>query len=184
MHGAASSASAWIQRWAHLVPPQGTVLDVACGAGRHGRWFSERGHKVSAVDRDSEATAGLIAANPLIDVRVADIEAGPWPFAGQTFDAVVVTNYLWRALTPTLIASVAPGGVLLMETFALGQASVGRPRNPEFLLQPGEWLQILPGLRIVAFEDGFVDAPERFVQRVAAVRERTDAAAPPRHRLA
>lgn len=100
----------------------------------------------------------------------ADIENGPWPFAGRSFDGVIVTNYLWRALLPTIVASVAPGGVLIYETFAQGNETVGRPSRPDFLLRPGELLAACAPLRIVAYEDGFLPAPERFVQRIAAMR--------------
>ena len=96
----------------------------------------------------------------------ADIENGPWPFAGRSFDGVIVTNYLWRALLPTIVASVAPGGVLIYETFAQGNETVGRPSRPDFLLRPGELLAACASLRIVAYEDGFLPAPERFVQRI------------------
>lgn len=170
--------SAWIVRWSQLVPAGARVLDVACGSGRHLRWFAARGCQVTGVDRDAAALQGLDGLGELI---VADIERGPWPLPGRRFDAVVVTNYLWRALMPTLVDSVADGGVLLYETFAAGQETVGRPSNPDFLLQPGELLRCVRGLRVVAFEDGFLDAPERFVQRIAAVREHADGAA--RHPL-
>ena len=106
---------------------------------------------------------------------MADIENGPWPFAGRQFDAVVVTNYLWRPLMPTLLASLAPGGVLIYETFTQGNETVGKPSRPDFLLRPGELLDTCRSLRIVAFEDGFQEGPQgqapRFVQRIAAVRE-------------
>lgn len=162
------AASDWIQRWSHLVPAGGTVLDVACGAGRHMRWFSERNHPVTGVDQAPEA---IEAVAPLGEAIQADIENGPWPLPGRRFDCVVVTNYLWRPLLPTIVDSVAPGGVLLYETFAQGNETVGRPARPEFLLRPGELLRACEGLRIVAYEDGFLDAPARFVQRIAAVRE-------------
>lgn len=103
---------------------------------------------------------------------VADIESGPWPFAGTAFDAVIVTNYLWRPLLSSIVAAVGPGGVLLYETFSRDNGTVGRPANPAFLLAPGELLAAVAGLRIVAYEDGFLDAPERFAQRIVAVRER------------
>jgi SAM-dependent methyltransferase len=182
----ASPPSSWVRRWSHLVPRGGRVLDVACGSGRHLYWFHGRGHHVTGVDRAPEAiaaTAPLARAGARI--VQADIEAGPWPFAGEVFDAVVVTHYLWRPLFPVLLASVAPGGVLIYETFAHGQASVGRPARPEFLLQPGELLDLCrPTLRVVAYEDGFLHAPARFVQRVVAVREDGgDPGAPPRHPL-
>ncbi|MBX9612103.1 MAG: class I SAM-dependent methyltransferase [Burkholderiales bacterium] len=158
--------SAWVQRWSHLVAPGGSVLDVACGHGRHLRWFAQRGHPVAGVDRSPEAIAAVAG---LGEVLQADIETGPWPYAGRSFAAVVVTHYLWRPLLPAIVAAVAPGGVLLYETFAAGNETVGKPSRPDFLLQPGELLAACQGLRIVAYEDGFLDAPARFVQRIAAV---------------
>lgn len=101
----------------------------------------------------------------------ADIENGPWPLEGECFDAVVVTNYLWRPLLSRIVASVAPGGVLLYETFAVGNETVGKPSRSDFLLRQGELLQVAAGLQVVAFEDGFGVDPDRFVQRVAAVRK-------------
>lgn len=172
MHGT-ETPSPWIVRFAHLVPAGGPVLDLACGRGRHLRWFAGRGHPVVGVDRDPEALAGLQGVGELLQ---ADIENGPWPLAGRQFAAVVVTNYLWRPLFPHILESVAPGGVLLHETFALGNETVGKPSRPDFLLAPGELLRAYPGLRVVAYEDGFLTAPERFVQRLAAVREQPGAA--------
>jgi SAM-dependent methyltransferase len=168
MHGT-EEASPWIQRWSHLVPAGGTVLDVACGRGRHLRWFAARGHAVVGVDRDAEALASLAGVGEIVQ---ADIENGPWPLAGRQFQAVVVTNYLWRPLFPLFLAALAEGGVLLHETFAQGNETVGKPSRPDFLLVPGELLGAYAGLRVVAFEDGFLDGPPRFVQRIAAVRER------------
>jgi SAM-dependent methyltransferase len=163
--------SAWVRRWSHLVPAGGDVLDVACGQGRHLRWFAQQGHPVAGVDRSPEAI-GAVAG--LGETVLADIEDGPWPFAGRRFAGVVVTNYLWRALLPTIVDSVAPGGALLYETFAQGNETVGRPSRPDFLLQPGELLRACDGLRIVAYEDGFLEPPQRFVQRIAAVRTPAD----------
>jgi SAM-dependent methyltransferase len=180
LHGN-EAPSAWVRRWTHLIPAGGTALDVACGHGRHLRWLTERGHTVTGVDRSPEAIA---AVAPLGRAVLSDIENGPWPLDGETFDVVVVTNYLWRPLLPRIVASVAPGGVLLYETFASGHETVGRPARPDFLLQPGELLQVCSGLRVVAFEDGFCNTPERFVQRIAAVRETGHSQAQPvRHLL-
>ncbi len=172
MHAASApndAVSPWVRRFTPLVPRSARVLDVACGGGRHVRWFADRGCHVTAVDRDAEALAPL---RTIARVVVADLEAAPWPLPGERFDAVVVTNYLWRALLPTIVASVDDGGVLLYETFAAGQQTIGRPANPDFLLRPGELLAAVAGLRVVAYEDGLADggAP-RFVQRIAAVRE-------------
>lgn len=118
------------------------------------------------------------------DLQVADIEGGPWPFEGRQFGGVVVTNYLHRPLLPLLVQSVAPGGVLIYETFASGQEQVGRPRSSAFLLQPGELLAAVGGLQVVAFEDGWLPSPDRRVQRIAAVRPGAGPAAPGNPRLA
>ncbi len=168
MHGS-EQVSVWVQRWSHLAPAGGSVLDVACGHGRHLRWFAGLGHAVTGVDRSAEA---IDAVSGLGRAVQADIENGPWPFADEQFDAVVVTNYLWRPLLARIVSSVAPGGVLIYETFAQGNETVGKPSRPDFLLRPGELLQATAGLHVVAFEDGFIDRPERFVQRIAAVRKR------------
>lgn len=185
MH-ALSPPSPWVQRFAHLIRPAGSVLDVACGSGRHVQWLAERGLAVTGVDRDAGALAAVEGQAELI---VADIEGGPWPLPGRRFDAVVVTNYLWRPLLPQLLASLAEGGVYLHETFADGHQHIGRPSRPDFLLQRGELLQACAGLRIVAFEDGFETGPGgdtsggRYVQRIAAVNEARAPGAPPRYLL-
>ena len=176
---APSPPSPWVQRWSALVPEGATVLDLACGHGRHLRWFAQRGCRVTGVDRDA---AALAASTGLGELITADVENGPWPLPGRRFDAVVVTHYLWRALLPVIVDSVAEGGVLVYETFAAGNETVGKPSNPDFLLRPGELLQACAGLRTVAYEDGFLDAPPRFVQRIAAVREAAGAG-PKRHPL-
>lgn len=180
MHGT-EAPSPWVRRWSHLVPEGGRVLDVACGAGRHLRWFAGRGHPVTGVDRDPAAIAAADGVGQLVQ---ADIENGPWPFAGERFDAVVVTNYLWRPLMAAIVGSVADGGVLIYETFATGNESVGKPSRPDFLLQPGELLRACADLHVVAYEDGFCDHPERFVQRIVALRKRpVPPVLPARHRL-
>lgn len=184
-------ASAWVQRWSHLVPERGVVLDVACGHGRHARWFYERNHPLALVDRAQEAIEFIANSLPALPAQavetvVADIENGPWPFAGRQFDAVVVTNYLWRPLLPPLLASLATGGVLIYETFTQGNETVGKPSRPDFLLRPGELLEVCQDLRVVAFEEGFHESPPRFIQRIAAVREAAPTAglpAPPRYLL-
>lgn len=162
--------SPWVLRWAHLFRPGARVLDVACGSGRHLRALDGRGLHLFGVDRDADALLGLA---PRASVTVADLEGGPWPFPGQRFDGLVVTNYLWRPLLPVLAACLAPGGVAMIETFARGHEAIGRPSNPDFLLRPGELLDWAAesGLRVVAYEDGFEAAPPRMVQRIVAARE-------------
>ncbi len=179
-----SAASPWVQRWSHLVPAGASVLDVACGSGRHVHWFAARGCALTCIDRDAGALAPLKVVARTV---TADIENAAWPLPGQRFDAVIVTNYLWRELLPTLMASLNDNGVLIYETFAHGNASVGKPSNPKFLLRTGELLSAAAGLRVVAFEDGFLDAPARFVQRLVAVRDTASpemlASAPARYLL-
>lgn len=182
--------SPWLLRWAHLLAPGGRVLDLACGSGRHLRWLAGQGFAVTGVDRDDQALARSrdLADAGRAELLCADLEGGPWPLAGRQFDAVLVTHYLWRPLWPQLLAALAPGGVLLYETFAAGNETVGKPSRPDFLLQPGELLARCAGLRVVAYEDGFLDGPPRFVQRIAAVQAAAAGdpatAAPARHRLA
>ena len=130
-------------------------------------WFHARHHPVTGVDISAEAIAHCRAWGEVIE---ADLEAGAWPLPGRQFSAIVVTNYLWRPLLPTLVGSLAPGGVLLYETFAAGNETVGRPARPDFLLQPGELLEACAALRVLAYEDGFLENPSRYVQRIAALR--------------
>lgn len=166
-----ASPSPWIVGWSHLLPPQATVLDIACGGGRHLAWFAQRGHVVTGIDRDLTPAQKASAPGTLV---CADIETQPWPLMlgaqVQSFGAVVVTNYLWRPLLQTMVQSVAPGGVFLYETFAAGNETLGRPARPEFLLQPGELLNVCKDLQVIAYENGFLDGPARYVQRVAAIR--------------
>lgn len=166
-----ATPSAWVVRWAGYIPPGGRVLDVASGNGRHARYLAERGYQVEAVDRDPELPARL-AGIPGIDARVADLELGYWPYPGQQFAGVVVTNYLHRPLLPALLDALAFGSVLIYETFAMGNERYGRPSNPAYLLQPGELLEVARNqLRVIAYEDVIVADPKpAAVQRICAVR--------------
>jgi len=147
------------------------MLDVACGGGRHLRHFHSLGRTVTGVDRDLSGVADL-AGGAGIELIQADLEAdGPWPLGDRQFAVVVVTNYLWRKLLPALVGAVGPGGWLIYETFAEGQARYGRPRNPDFLLRPGELLDLVRGrLEVVAYEHGLRADPAAMVQRIAAIR--------------
>ena len=187
MHARTGTPSAWVVRFAPLVPA-GEVLDLACGSGRHARLFARLGHPVLAVDRDAAALAGLAACGDTgLTTLHLDLEpvlpddgnhrqgAAALPFASGRFAAIVVTNYLYRPTLSALPDCLAPGGILLYETFARGNERFGKPSNPDFLLAPGELLQLAlqatPPLRIVAFEDGYADAPApAMVQRLCAVR--------------
>src|SRR3954469_22641445 len=157
--------SDWVRRWADLVST-GPLLDIACGAGRHAVFFAERGLEVVAVDREPQ----LI---PQVQFVKADLEAGPWPFPGQRFAAIVVTNYLHRPLFRAIEAALADDGVLIYETFMAGNESFGRPSNPAFLLEPGELLRAFGGLTAIAFEQGYVERPKpAMIQRLCARRGR------------
>ena len=164
--------SPWIRAFAARVPAGGEVLDLACGRGRHCRLFLALGHPVTAVDRDPEALAAL-PADPRLTAIEADLEAGPWPLEGRRFAGVVVCNYLWRALMPRIAQAVAPGGVLLYETFAAGNERFGRPACPDFLLQREELLHCFStALRPLAYRHGREPGPPpRMRQALYAVRE-------------
>jgi len=172
--GSLAEPSRWVRHWTHLVGAGGAVLDVASGAGRHARWFAQHGHPVTAIDRDAAALATL-RDEPRITTLAADLEGAPWPLPDDArFAAVVVTNYLHRPLLPRLAGLLASGGVLIYETFAQGNETVGKPSNPAFLLAPGELLATFaPMLRVIAYQDGFLSEPRpAFVQRICAVREK------------
>jgi SAM-dependent methyltransferase len=163
--------SDWVRRWTHLIPAGAEVLDLACGRGRHMRWLSSQGYAVLGVDRDAQVLAQASAWGQTL---AADLEQGIWPLSGRTFQGVVVTHYLWRPTWTHLLDCLAPDGVLIYETFSRQQALIGKPSRDEFLLRPGELLEACQGLRVVAYEDGFLDHPQRFVQRIVAVRENSD----------
>ena len=164
------SPSSWVCRWAGLIRPGGRVLDVACGHGRHLRYLESLGFAVVGVDRD-EAALGALEGVGGIEIHVADIEAGSWPFAAAAFDGVIVTNYLWRPLFRNLVEALRSGGVLIYETFALGNERYGRPSNPAFLLRPNELLHSVEPLAVVAFEQGLIVAQKpAVIQRMCAVR--------------
>ena len=164
-----SGPSAWVQSHAALVAPGGTVLDVAAGNGRHARYFKGLGHPVTALDRDVSGLQGLDA-----EIIAADLEDGsPWPLGTRTFDGIVVTNYLHRPLFPNLAAALSAGGVLIYETFGIGNERFGRPSNPAFLLRPGELLEFAAahGLQVLAYACGEVAEPKRAItQRLVARR--------------
>lgn len=174
-HHGLEPPSGWVKRWAHLLPSNESVvdheslqvLDLACGHGRHMQFLAGLGHTVLGVDRNAEA---LKTASQWGETLQADIENAEWPLEGRSFKGVVVTNYLWRDLFPQILNSVAEGGVLIYETFSQGNQVFGKPSRPEFLLHPGELLQLCSDLKTVAFEEGFVPSPDRLIQRVVAIR--------------
>ena len=156
-------------QWAGLIAANASVLDVAAGSGRHSRFFAERGHKVTALDRDT----GRLAPLPGVEIVHAELEDGsPWPLPGRTFAAVIVTNYLHRPLFPTLLDALAPGGVLLYETYMEGNERFGEPSRPAFLLKDGELLDLVRGrLSVTAYEARMISEPRMaMVQRLAARR--------------
>ncbi len=163
--------SPWVERFASLVPPGGDVLDLAAGGGRHTQLFRTRGHPVVAVDRDTGALAALAAGDPGLTVIAADLEApgAVWPTGTRRFAGIVVTNYLHRPLFAAIRAALAPGGALIYETFGVGNERFGKPSNPDFLLRPGELLELAHGMLVVAYENLEIALPRpAIVQRIAA----------------
>jgi SAM-dependent methyltransferase len=176
-----SPPSPWVRRFAALIPKGTEVLDLASGAGRHTRLLIGLGHKVTAVDRDI-ALLGETATDPRVAAIAADLEDGsPWHLGARQFGGVIVTCYLHRPILPRIVGAVAPGGVLIYETFALGNERFGRPNNPEFLLRPGELLEAVAGkLAVVAYEAGEEDRPKPGVrQRIAAINASSWTIPPP-----
>ncbi len=163
-HDALDEPSGWVKRWAPRVE-RGPVLDLACGSGRHARFFRDRGLEVVAVDREPVELEGIEF------VRVNLEDGSPWPLEGRRFGAIVVVNYLHRPLFARLAGSLEAGGVLIYETFMLGNERFGRPSNPDFLLRPGELREAFAGLEELGFEEGEVERPKpAMVQRICAVK--------------
>lgn len=165
--------SPWVERHLSFIPPGGRVLDLACGSGRHARLLAARDYRVVAVDRDFAAISGLHGV-PGITALQLDLESGDWPLAGERFAGIVVTNYLWRPRLADVCALLNRGGILIYETFMLGNEAYGKPSNPEFLLRPGELRAVAraAGLREIAFEEGYTDQPKPALrQAICAVRE-------------
>ena len=161
--------SSWITAWAGLVPSGTTVLDLAAGKGRHTAFFADRGHRVTALDREVDA----LVPSDTIEVIAADLEDGsPWPLAGRRFGAIVVTNYLHRPLFPALFEALLPGSILLYETFMQGNERFGKPSRPEFLLKDGELLDLVRDrFSVTAYEARMISQPKMaMVQRIAARR--------------
>jgi len=163
--------SPWVVRFTPLIAAAGTVLDVACGHGRHVCFLTECGYTVTAADIDVSALR-CVAVDPRVNILETDLEARMWPFAGKTYDGIVVVNYLYRPHFPSLVTSLADGGVLIFETFGAGNELLGRPRNPDFLLAPGELLEAFShDLQIVAYEHGEETSPRPAVrQRLCAIK--------------
>lgn len=168
-------ASSWVRRFAQNVEEGAQVLDLACGAGRHGRLFLANGCQVTFVDKNVSEVADL-AETQSARLLERDLEDGqPWSFPDQAYDAIVVTNYLYRPHLKTMLSSLKAGGLLIYETFAVGNEQFGRPKNPDFLLRDGELLEVAaPDMTVLAYEHGLDD--QKVVQRICAVKK--DGAAP------
>lgn len=166
-----TNPSPWVARFAAQIGAGGNVLDLACGSGRHARHLAELGYRVTALDRDEAALASLDGL-PGITPHLADVEGGPWPYHAHRFDGIIVTNYLHRPLLPLIMNALDEGGVLIYETFMMGNERFGKPSNPHFLLRPGELLEVVRRrLHVVAFEEGEIESPKpAVVQRLCATR--------------
>jgi len=176
-----AAPSSWVKRFAPRISEGGTVLDLACGRGRHTRYLNELGHDVVAVDLDVSGLSDLMSRES-VEVIEADLELGDWPLGERRFEGIVVTNYLHRPLLPRLVESLAADGVLIYETFAVGQEKLGRPHDSAFLLEPGELLHAFtPQLVVVAYEHVTEVEPRPAVrQRICGLTSDAFARAQPR----
>ena len=163
--------SSWLQRHSSIIPHSGPILDIAAGSGRHTQYLLDKGHTVVSIDKDVSRLDQL--KSPRLSIAQVDLESpNPWPFKGDVFTAIVVTNYLHRPLFPQIIESLAVGGLLVYETFAIGNEKFGKPTNPDYLLKANELIQLTLGhLHILAYEDLTIDQPKPAqIQRICASR--------------
>lgn len=189
-HLRVTKPSPWIARFAPLVGNEGSVLDLACGNGRHGRLFLEHGCSVTFVDRHVDAVDDVRGTERATILEI-DLEDGkPFPFADQSFDGIVVSNYLYRPHFPGLLSALADDGVLIYETFARGNETFSKPRNPDHLLCAGELLTAFgTDLQVVAYAHGISrNGPiPGVIQRLCAVknlhRQRSEDHQPPPQEL-
>lgn len=156
--------SSWIGECAELFPQDGTVLDAACGSGRHALLFAAAGFRVVALDRD-EAALGRIAdiAGALglpLETNSVDLERGDADLGTDRFSVIIAVHYLHRPLFAALIRALEPGGLLIHETFTTKQAALGKPTNPDFLLEPGELPRLVEPLEILRSREGRFDGRE------------------------
>jgi SAM-dependent methyltransferase len=170
-HAGALTPSPWVTRFASMIAAGGEVLDFACGSGRHTRWLASKGFRVEAADRDAVALELLIGV-PHVMTRETDLEEGAWPYAGRHFDGIVVTNYLFRPRLPLLLTALNPGGVLIYETFMVGNERFGKPSNPDFLLRSHELFErVADACTVLAYEQGEVAEPKpAVIQRICAIK--------------
>jgi len=162
----------WVQRYAELVP-RGPVLDLACGKGRHGRYFLEQGYPVTFVDKDISGISGLFSYNNANAQLIKhDLESNsPWPFQPDQFSGIVVTNYLYRPLFPNLATAIKPGGIIIYKTFATGNEQFGKPKNPDFLLKEHELRTAFnKQFQEIAFFQGREINPDRITQAICVQR--------------
>ena len=164
--------SAWVEHYVPLIRAGGRVLDLAAGGGRHTRLLLERGYIVVAADRDTSSLEPAFSGHASCRIVRLDLESGDAWRLGDGYDGIVVTNYLYRPAFADLAAALAPGGVLIYETFMLGNERFGKPSNPDFLLRPNELIEVFgPRLTVLAFEQGIVRRPRpAAIQRLAAVK--------------
>ncbi|MCC5872951.1 MAG: class I SAM-dependent methyltransferase [Gammaproteobacteria bacterium] len=170
-HAGFKAPSRWVARWAETVPADASVLDLACGSGRHGRLFLDRGHPVTLLDRNIAGVADLTAQAELIE---ADLETDHgWPLGDRRFGVIVVTCYLHRPILDDIVEALAPEGLLIYETFAHGNEAYGHPARPAYLLQAGELLELARGrLTVLGYEHGYDEDPKPGIrQRIAARKD-------------
>jgi SAM-dependent methyltransferase len=180
MPHAAAPPSAWFHAQRERIVAAargGLLLDLACGHGRHALAAAEQGVRSLGIDRDAPALRALASQAarrglPLAGVR-ADLETPDGiPVRSGSCGVILVFRFLFRPLAPAIVASLAPGGLLVYETFLRAQRSLGTgPRRPEFLLEPGELRSLFGELELLEYQEGLVaGSPPEQLARLAACK--------------
>jgi len=176
--------SDWVKKFVSLIPKteQGFVLDLACGSGRHSKLALELGYQVLAIDLNTSPIIELKHSLPIhlqnhLHVLELDLEQADFPLLPDAYpiDGIMVTNYLYRPHIQKLLDLILPSGVIIYETFALGNERFGKPSNPAFLLQKDElwqYMQARSDYSVVSFEQGYLERPKpAMIQRICAVKQ-------------
>ena len=161
----------WVECYSSLIPSGGSVLDLACGSGRHTGMLLNKGYQVTAVDIDTTLIKQNFS-NKNLNIVKCDLESlSFWPFEKNSFLGIIVVNYLHRPLFSKIIESLREEGVLVYQTFADGHSRYGKPKNPDYLLKRGELKTVFDSMKIISYQHGYLSYPSQsIIQRICCVK--------------